>query len=365
MLEIRHNGRAYTLWESATFGRSLDTNCGSFSFVSSNPFNSDYPLRAGDRVQCIVNGRPVIDGFIDKITASGDESGHRLIVSGRDKVSDLIDSSVPDSVKSIPGPITLKAMAERIIAALGASIRVIDDTGGIEPFSGGDLQAAESGQGCMDFLVSFARRRQAYLISNGNGDLVIFKPRGQKVTTPILHRQGAVDNNVKSASLDVDLSARFRSYVVRTQANFAYSLDADYGEEQVSTTGAATDTSIRASRYLEIQAEESMSAAECAQRAAEESNLRRAKGLIYNAVLQGDAQRDGTPWPVGFLADVFDDYNGARGELLIFDVSTSVDMGSGSLTTVACSPADAYRAKSIAPPETRRRSKQDPFADFL
>lgn len=364
MLEIRHNGTPYTLWESAIFSRSLDTNCGQFSFVSSNPFNQSYPLRVGDKVQCIVNGRSVINGFIDKIVASGDLNGHRLTVAGRDKVSDLIDSSVPDSVKTVSGPISLKALAERLISALGASIKVIDDTGGIESLGDGDLQAATSGQKCMDFLVSFARKRQVYLITDGNGDLVIFKPRGQKLNTPLIHRQENPLNNVKTAGLDIDISGRFANYTVRSQNNFASDPFADYNAAAVAITGVSTDTEIRSSRYLEIQAEESMNSAECAERANEESNLRRAKGLIYNATLVGDAQQDGAPWNIGYLADVFDDYNGARGELLMFAISTSVDLGQGSETVVSCSPADAYRAVKKSR-KTRRKSKQDPFADFL
>lgn len=365
MLEIRHNGIPYTLWESATFNRSLDTNCGQFSFTSSNPFNQAYPLRIGDSVQILVNGRSVINGYIDKISASGDMSGHRLNIAGRDKVSDLIDSSMPDSVKTISGPISLKAMAERIIAALGAGIKVIDDTGGIESFGAGDLQAAESGQRCMEFLVSFATKRQCYLITNGNGDLVIFKPRGQKVTTPLLHRQGGAENNVKTASLDLDISARYSRYVVRSQNNFASDPLAGYDADSVSVTGSATDNQIRSSRYLEIQGEQAMSASEGTQRAKEEANLRRAKGLQYNATLQGDAQNDGSPWDIGYLADVFDDYNGARGELLIFAISTSVDLETGSETLIGCSPPDAYRAIAEPSRRTNRKAKEDPFAGFL
>lgn len=365
MLEIRHNGIAYTLWESATFNRSLDANCGQFSITSSNPFNQTYPLRIGDRVQIIINGISTINGFVDKITASGDEDGHRLTIAGRDKVADLIDSSVPDSAKSMKGPISLKAMAERIILALGAGIKVIDDTGGIEDFGADDLQAAESGQRCMDFLVSFARKRQVYLITNGNGDLVIFKPRGQKINTQLLHRHEGPNNNVKTAELELDNSARFAKYVVRTQSNTAADPLAGYDAKSVSVTGTALDPEIRPSRYLEIQGEQSMTAEEGTERANEESDLRRAKGLQYTATLYGDSQIDGSPWDIGFLVDAFDDYNGVRGELLMFAVATQIDLNGGSTTTVGCSPADAYRARAKPSRKTRRKSKQDPFAGFL
>ena len=365
MLEIRHNGIAYTLWETATFNRSLDNNCGQFSLTSSNPFNQSYPLRIGDRVQFIVNGVSVINGFIDKITASGDMEGHRLNIAGRDKVSDLIDSSVPDSVKSMKGPISLKAMAERIISALGASIKVVDDTGGIEAFGADELQAAESGQKCMEFLVSFARKRQVYLITNGNGDLVIFKPRSQKVRTQLLHLHDGATNNVKTAELDLDISARFNKYVVRSQKNVAADPFEGVSKSSVSVTGTAIDPEIRESRYLEIQGEQAMSSSEGGERAKEESNLRRAKGLTYTATLHGDSQNDGSPWDIGFLVDAFDDYNGVRGELLMFAIATSVDLSSGSVTTIGCSPADAYRAIAKPSRKTRRKSKEDPFAGFL
>lgn len=365
MLEIRHNGIAYTMWESATFNRSLDANCGQFSITSSNPFSPAYPLRVGDRVQIIINGVPVISGFVDKISASGSIDGHRLNIAGRDKVSDLIDSSVPDSTKSMKGPISLKKMAERIIAALGAAIKVIDSTGGIDDFGADELQAAESGQKCMDFLVSFARKRQAYLITDGNGDLVIFKPQGQKVSTQLLHMHDGANNNVKTAELDLDVSARFNKYVVRSQSNTAADPFAGYDAKSVSVTGTAIDPEIRTSRYLEIQAEQSMSESTGTERANEESNLRRAKGLTYTATLYGDSQIDGSPWNIGYLVDAFDDFNGVRGELLMFAISTTIDLSGGSETTVGCSPADAYRAKAKPSRKTRRKSKEDPFAGFL
>jgi prophage tail gpP-like protein len=365
MLEIRRNGIAYTMWETATYNRSLDNNCGQFSITSSNPFNQTFPLRAGDRVQFLVNGISVINGFVDKINASGDINGHTLTIAGRDKVSDLIDSSVPDSVKSIKGPISLKAMAERIITALGASIKVIDATGGIESFSGSDLQAAQSGQKCMDFLVSFARKRQVYLITDGNGDLVIYKPLGQKVATQLLHRHDGPNNNVKTADLEVDLSRRYNRYVVRTQSNTAADPNAGYDAKSVSVTGSAVDPEIRSSRYLEITGEQTMTSSEGTGRADEEANLRRAKGLTYTATVYGDSQVSGRPWDIGFLADVFDDYNGVRGELLIFATATTVDLAGGSITTIGCGPADAYRAKAKPSRKTRRKSKEDPFAGFL
>lgn len=365
MLEIRHNGIAYTMWESATFNRSLDTTCGQFSITASNPFSPAFPLRVGDRIQIIINGNPVINGFVDKITASGDLEGHRLNIAGRDKVSDLIDSSMPDSVKSMSGPISLKVMAEKIIAALGAQIKVVDSTGGIEDFGADDLQAAESGQKCMDFLVSFARKRQAYLITNGNGDLVLFKPIGQKVATQLLHTHGGANNNVKTAELELDISSRFNRYVVRTQSNTAADPSAGYDAQAVSVTGNADDPEIRSSRYLEIQGEQSMTSAEGTERAKEEANLRRAKGLTYTATLYGDSQNDGSPWDIGFLVDAFDDYNGVRGELLMFAISTTIDLSGGSETTVGCSPADAYRAKDKPSRRTKRKSKEDPFAGFL
>lgn len=365
MLEIRHNGIAYTMWETATFNRSLDANCGQFSITSSNPFSPEFPLRKGDRIQIIINGVSVINGYAEKISASGSMDGHRLNIAGRDKVADLIDSSVPDSVKSMKGPISLKAMAERIIAALGAPIKVIDSTGGIEEFGADDLQAAESGQKCMDFLVSFARKRQVYLITDGNGDLVIFKPQEQKLRTQLLHLRDGANNNVKTAELELDDTARFNRYVVRTQSNTAADPLAGYDAESVSVTGSAVDPEIRTSRYLEIQGEQSMTASEGTERAKEESNLRRAKGLTYTATLYGDSQIDGSPWNIGYLVDAFDDYNGVRGELLMFAIATTIDLNGGSETTVGCSPADAYRAKAKPSRRTRRKSKEDPFAGFV
>ena len=128
--EIRVNGRKFDLWETATVQRSIDMNSGLFRFTSSNTVPADYPVRAGDDVQILINGISRIKGFCDTVSAAMDEGIHTVSVEGRDNTADLIDSSVPDGAKTIAAPITMRALCERIIRELGAYIPVVNDIGG-------------------------------------------------------------------------------------------------------------------------------------------------------------------------------------------------------------------------------------------
>ncbi len=97
--QIRVNNKPFGLWETATIRRSIDSNAGVFRFTSSSAKGvKDYPVKAGDAVQILINGIPKVTGFVDQVTVSQDVGQHTISVSGRDNTQDLIDSRVADAV---------------------------------------------------------------------------------------------------------------------------------------------------------------------------------------------------------------------------------------------------------------------------
>jgi prophage tail gpP-like protein len=355
--EIRLNGQPFSLWKTAKASRSIDLNAGVFQFTNSTGLpETQSPVKAGDFVEILVSGVRKVAGFVDDVSGSGDDrKGNIVTFSGRDATADIIDSSVPDEGKVSEGPISLKALCEKVINSLSSSVKVIVEVEGLSEFTSEDLQAAGSGDSAMGYLVSFARKRQVYLVPDGSGNLVIFRPdKTNMAKSPLLHKINGNTNNVKTYRFRKSQQNRFNRYLCRSQDNFGFSISADYSGEGTNRNGEAIDSGVRASRYLEIQAEESMDDAECKERASEEANIRRVAGQEYIATVAGFTQNDGTVWDFGQFVTIDDDFADMKGEFLIRAVEWSVDISGGEKTTVTCVPPDAYQVTAEQPSESAR-----------
>lgn len=350
--EIRVNGELFTLWETATVQRSIDTNCGVFRFTSTNKSPADYPVKTGDAIQIVVDGQPIITGFVDVINASGSKAqGMSIRVEGRDNVQDLIDSSVPDGAKSIQTPISIQAMCGEVIAALGLEIEVIFDAGSITALTG--EITADSGKKCMDFLTDFARKKQVYLVTNGQGDLIVFRPRGEISGTKLIQERNGTRNNIISFSKNIDDSGRFFTYRAASQDNFGADDNADYSADGVDRKGESEDDQIRETRYLEFQTEETMNDDEIEDRAKEEQNIRTARRFEYSVDVVGASQNDGFLWDIGLLVSVNDTVANVVGTYLIRAVSMSVDLNSGTITTLTLARPEAYTVRQTTQQDKR------------
>jgi prophage tail gpP-like protein len=351
--QIRVEGQRYDLWQSARVFRSIDKTSGVFSFTST----STSPIKAGSRCQILLNDVAILTGFIDSFKAQGSMvSGQNISVEGRDNTADLIDSSMKDDVKMLEGPLSLKALCERVISSLGASIPVTSNID-ISDFGEQTNFTADSGRGCMEFLVDFARKKQVYLIADGEGRLELFRPGANRSNTALLNEKNGVMNNVISWSVAYKHQDRFNTYVVRSQDNFGFDDDADYADQGVSRTGDAIDSEIRSSRYFERQTPETSDGLEVVQSAIELANLRKAKASEYNCVVAGATQPNGDVWAFGQLVSVSDDFAGLKGMFLIKAVDFNIDVKRGSTTTLTLVPPEAYQVRLTTPGDERLASR--------
>lgn len=355
--EIRVNQQPFRLWETAVVERSLSTNSGQFMFQSTNVSPSSFPVRVGDLVQALVAGVPQITGYVDALEIQGSTDKQVVVVKGRDTTQDIIDSSAPDSVKYLEGPMTLVTLSELMIRSLGANIEVVDASGGADiVFTDEDLFSADSGKGAMEFLVDFARKKQVYLIADGRGKLLVFRPDpGSRATTALENVRGGSSNNVKEFRVEFNQSERFNVYITRSQAQFGFG-DADYEGSAANIEGAVTDSDIRAGRYTEIQGEESMFPEEASNRAEEEANLRRSRSIVYEATVASVLQESGELWELGQRVKVNDEFADVRGFMLVSGVRYAVSTRDGSRTRLTLTPSDAYQARGVAAGGDARKS---------
>lgn len=351
--EIRVNRRIFTLWEDASYNRSLDYLCGSFSFSTTDKSPLPYPVKKGDEVEISINGSTVLSGFVEKISIKGSLSGTSVDVSGRDKTADIVDSSVPEGAKNNEGSFSLSSLCSAVISGLGVSVGIVDDSGGIEPFTEKDLQAASSGSNAFDFLNNFARKRQVYLITSPGGDMILYRPGGRFASTVIRNEQNNRLNNVLSWSCENSDEQRYNQYKVKSQDNIGFDKDANSDNEGMQRKGIAFDDDIRNTRYLEIIGEESMKDTEAKDRADEEANLRRARGFSYGAELAGITQDNGELWQIGQLVEIRDYRSGVYGYYLAKDIEIKQGLD-GSYTSLTLVEPDAYL---VAPTKTKKSKR--------
>jgi prophage tail gpP-like protein len=368
MIEIRVNGETFEEYKSVRVQRSLNNTAGA-STLELSPTQIDkvtgerkgkpIPVRVNDLIQILVDGESKLFGHVDKLNGSYDPESHDLTYTIRDNTQDLIDSSVPPGAKNIERTQTLKQFAETVILALGAIIPVTDTIGTLKPIisTTGTISAGSSSN-CIEYLTSYARKVQAYYIPDGKGGLEIFRPSGKSNGNKLINRIGSDVTNIKSANFTIDHSKRFRKYVCKSQANFAYDPTAT-AATGTNITGSVTDTEIRASRYLEIKGEQALSAPETKARVEEEANLRRASSAQYSCTVQGFKGTAGIVYDIGQSNTIDDDFAQKKGVFTIVDVVYSYDNDGGSLTELTYSDPDAFKVVPILTDTDAVRSGQN------
>ena len=106
MITIKVNGVELSGFKSSTVTSSMETVSSAFSFSATAQPGQDYPIKAGDEVTVDIDGTTRVTGFVDAVAVSYSANSHTISISGRDRLADLIDSTVGDT-KQVVAQISL------------------------------------------------------------------------------------------------------------------------------------------------------------------------------------------------------------------------------------------------------------------
>jgi len=347
-IETSADGVEYKAFISVSASKSLDTGSGVFSFTASVSENNIFPVANGDLVTIKADGFSIITGYVDQLESSysvgaGGVAQHIVNVQGRDKIADIVDSSLPDAIE-VEGNTTLKQIIETVIEKVGADIEVID-LANPDPFGTGEVVSSEPAENLWEFILKYSRKRSVILVSNGDGNIVITQTPEEPIATVILSETGNPNNNVKSASVRYADQERFNRYVYISQGTgFSANFFGQTSTENISNrNGEFTDSAIRASRVWCEEAETSMNKNQCADRAIWQANIRKAQAREYTATIFGHSHRDGA-WTPGLQVIVSDDLLNIseKDRLLIKSVTWDFSLQGGSTSSLTCTDKDAY-----------------------
>lgn len=355
MIYLEVNGQIFEGFKSVSAERSYSAAPASFSFSATTSAENvtAFPINEGDACRVLIGDQAFITGFVDGIDVTHDDNEHSIAVSGSSLVSDLIDSTMDDQYE-IKGPIPLKTALEKIIAMAGVkNISVIDDTGGVEDFEENEVLSGEIGEPVWSLMIKLAIKKQVLLTENGDGNVVITRGEGQKISDVLFKHPNHRDNNILRSNCKRSRKERFNTYKVFSQDDSVSleSIDINNFDAVASSNkfGDAKDDVIRASRVMCIVSEKASQPEECKQRAIWQANFSRVSAFAYACRRQGFVNDAGNAIEPGMMPHVDDAYMSVNADLIIDTVRFSYDESSGSIALLDLLLPDSFTLAATEP----------------
>lgn len=271
------DGVKWDVWKTMSVTRALDRMGGDFSVTLSQKPEQGFlssTMQAGLAVQVEIDGETVLDGYIDTVRHSYDESSAEISVRGRDKTGDLVDCAA-----SVDGPfefnnIKLEKAVEKILKPYGIYLEVDVDTGA--PFK---RLAIQPGETAYEFIERVCRYRAILPVSNGIGGLVLVNPSQIRSSGELIY--GA---NILRGDVALDWTNRFSLYVLKGQGE---GNNESTAEEISSGEGRATDDLVTRHRPTVITAESQGFNQTLKERAEWQKKVARARAHTASYTVQG------------------------------------------------------------------------------
>ncbi len=347
---IEVNGTQYSGWISASAKIRLDSLSNEFNFNATSQDGKPLPFKGGEKCVVFVDGEKILTGHIEIVTIDGDSKKHTISITGRDKTGDIADSKI-GSIEDIRPISSLKKIIEGVINHIGSDIKVIEDFKPDVFVKSDDLAAPEPGQPVWDFIETLARKRQVFLSSTPDGDVLITRSSGIEIDATLQQKINDNTNNVLSYSVSYDTTGRYNIYRISSQLNPVALVHSGVvlNSKIASQDRQVSDGDIRIGRQFVLVAESA--GANPLNRAQWESNIRRARGRVYGVTVHGFRNQTGNLWAVNELVQVIDEFADINSRMLVNTVQFTLDGDSGRNTTMSLIEKDAYKLE-VAEPST-------------
>lgn len=327
-LRLKVDGTLYGGWQDIRIRRSIEQIAGTFELSVTERWSGQgtpRPIRPGAECQVLIDGKPVITGYVDDVNISYDANSHTVSVSGRDKTGDLVDCTAIHF--QFPN-FTILDAAQRLCKPFGITVSADTDVGG--KFS---TYTKNIGDSVFAALDGAAKIRGVKLLSDGNSGLVI--ARAGTVRLPALLATG---DNILACSASFSHKDRFSEYTVTSQQELD---DSALFAKGLLLKATSEDPIITRYRPLTVIADKLNDLKSTQERADYERNVRYAKSQQFQYSVQGWKYDEANLWPINSLVAVKDDFLGLDADLLITGVDLLLN-DSGTRTELTLMPREGF-----------------------
>lgn len=341
-VKLKISGTIYDGWETASISRGLNCMASSFDLTVSDRFiGSKQNIPLDEECQILIDGVPVITGYLDEITPSYSASSHDVTFSGRSRTCDLVDcSAVIDTGQVISG--SPKEIIEKVIAPFGIGL-VFSSDKPLPPIPDFQVQPGETAQSIVEKV---CKQTGLVYTDDAEGRLIVQSIGTGTSVGRLIHRvKNGQNNNILSGRGKYSTRNIFRDYYVKSQISGS---DDVGGEDITGVEGHAVDRDVNRYRPIVLTGEDAMDAATAQTRAEWERSNRRAKGQPFEYTLQGWRNHTGQLWAPNSYVTIEDDFVRVSGKLIISAVKLST--GAGTTANLQLSPPDAYILSSADQP---------------
>ena len=328
--ELKVGGFYFGGWKSLTVTRSIEQLAGTFELEVTERWTGhpeSRSIKPGEPCQVLLDGDPVITGYIDDVAPEYDSQNHTIRITGRDKTGDLVDCSAIYKSGQWHA-VKLDALARNLIEPFGIGLKVETDVGKEYP-----SYKIEHGETVFECLERFARMKAVLLISDAEGNLVITRAGSEVIGVQL--EEG---KNILSASGRFSWKDRYSIYTVKGQIKPD---DYFFGEGAAQPQGTATDDVIDRYRPLIVIAEEHGHGATLKDRAEWERNVRMGRGNRGTVTVQGWRRSDGPLWMPNTLVHVRSPMLWLDADMLIVGCTWKLDEN-GTTTQLSIAQREAF-----------------------
>jgi len=330
------NGKAWGGWTEVRLEHGMTQLAQSFELTLTERWpEQDTPrdIQVGDRCELIINGNVELIGFIDDIGITYGSREHNLVVAGRDKTGDIIDSSAPVG--------EFRQLDLRQMALILCERFDIDVTANVDVGKRFKKLAVEPGISVFEFIEGVARQRGVILTSTLQGNILIT----QASDNPSGTRLRLGENILQANAL---FSDRDRFHSINALGQIAGD-DFGFGGLSAHPKGSALDSDIRPQRVLTLLTEASND--ELESRAQLEATVRYGESRSVNYTVNG--WFDGYDlWRHNRLVDIDDDWLKIHDTWLIANVLRRISNDDGVVTELTVMPPEAFTRLPIPEKDT-------------
>ena len=329
-------------WTTVSVTHSIEQAASSFDLSLTDRWAANQEprqVRPGDASSLLLEGVPLIKGWIDSARPRYSATSRALQVTGRALTCDLVDCSIPVDGGQYRG-LSLVKLARTLCQPFG--IEVVNQVGDAEQPLSSDWQI-EPGESAFESLERAARFARCLLTCDPAGRLVI--TRAGTAVLPVHLRLG---ENILEAEADYDHRDRFSEYAVLGDTASGGDADDWDGEATTQQKGTARDPDIHRYRPLTLLGEDNLDSYKAGLRADWEMRRRRARACRVEITVAGWRMPGSQQlWPINQQVPVTCPWLG-NALLLITSVNFTLNQD-GTRTRLSLMPREGFDTEPVPP----------------